>query len=60
MARILTAGFQIATNNIGEGIGAAKMAEEAGATWMDLNCGCPIYGAAWQHLQGTNSRTTLE
>jgi hypothetical protein len=20
------------------------MAEEAGATWLDLNCGCPIYG----------------
>ena len=75
------AGFQIATNNIGEGIGAGKLATEAGlpstnlsglpsyvpgnarhiaviaphgidpdwpfsagASWLDLNCGCPIYG----------------
>lgn len=38
-------GFQIATNNIGEGVGAGKMAIEAGASWLDLNCGCPIYGA---------------
>ncbi len=37
-------GFQIATNNIGEGVGAGKMALEAGASWLDLNCGCPIYG----------------
>lgn len=37
-------GFQIATNNIGEGVRAGALAAEAGASWVDLNCGCPIYG----------------
>ena len=40
------AGVQIATNAIDEALKAATMAEEAGASWIDLNCGCPIYGAA--------------
>lgn len=40
------AGVQIATNAIDEALKAAVMAEEAGASWIDLNCGCPIYGAA--------------
>ena len=39
------AGVQIATKQIDEGIAAGLMAAEAGATWLDLNCGCPIYGA---------------
>ena len=38
------AGFQIATNAIDEGIRASQMAAEAGADWLDLNCGCPIHG----------------
>ena len=38
------AGFQFATNNIGEGVAAAKLAAESGASWVDLNCGCPIHG----------------
>jgi hypothetical protein len=38
------AGLQIATNSISEGITAAQMAADAGADWIDLNCGCPIYG----------------
>lgn len=38
------AGVQIATKQIDEGIAAGLMAAEAGATWLDLNCGCPIYG----------------
>ena len=38
------AGFQIATNQISEGVAAAKMAAENGASWLDLNCGCPIHG----------------
>lgn len=42
-------GFQIATNNIGEGVSAGKMAAEAGAAWLDLNCGCPIYGEPSPH-----------
>lgn len=40
------AGFQFATNNIGEGVGAAKLAADSGASWVDLNCGCPIHGTA--------------
>lgn len=39
----LAAGFQFATNVIDEGVRAAEVAAEAGATWLDLNCGCPIY-----------------
>ena len=42
------AGFQIATNQISEGVAAAKMAAENGASWLDLNCGCPIRG---EHAQ---------
>jgi len=38
-------GVQIATNAIHEGVAAAKLAAEAGASWIDLNCGCPIYEA---------------
>lgn len=25
--------------------------QEAGATWMDLNVGCPIFGELWQFEQ---------
>jgi len=57
-------GFQIATNNIGEGVGAGKMAAEAGAAWLDLNCGCPIYGEPSPHplplpAEGTTFITKL-
>lgn len=38
-------GVQIATNQISEGAAAAALAKEAGASFVDLNCGCPIYGA---------------
>jgi hypothetical protein len=37
-------GVQVATNNIAEGLKAAQLAADAGAAWLDLNCGCPIYG----------------
>jgi tRNA-dihydrouridine synthase 3 len=37
-------GLQIATNNIAEGVYAAQLAADAGASFLDLNCGCPIYG----------------
>ena len=40
----LLPGFQIATKQIEEGIAAGQLAAESGATWVDLNCGCPIYG----------------
>lgn len=43
---LLTVGVQIATKQIDEGIAAGLMAAEAGATWLDLNCGCPIYGTS--------------
>lgn len=42
--RLCFAGVQIATKQIDEGVAAGLMAAEAGATWLDLNCGCPIYG----------------
>lgn len=44
--------MQIATNAIDEALKAAVMAEEAGASWIDLNCGCPIYGAALNDQSG--------
>jgi hypothetical protein len=37
-------GVQFATKTIDEGVKAARLAAEAGATFVDLNCGCPIYG----------------
>ncbi|KAL3140160.1 hypothetical protein ABBQ38_004437 [Trebouxia sp. C0009 RCD-2024] len=43
-------GVQIATKQIEEGIAAGLMAAEAGATWLDLNCGCPIYEATRRGL----------
>ena len=43
-------GFQIATKSSDEAIGAAKIAQEEGATWIDLNCGCPIYEATRRGL----------
>ena len=43
-------GVQIATNNIAEGVAAGRMALNAGATFLDLNCGCPIYEATRRGL----------
>ena len=43
-------GAQIATNQISEGVAACVLAEEAGAAWVDLNCGCPIYEATRRGL----------
>lgn len=43
-------GVQIATKQIDEGIAAGQLAAEAGAAWMDLNCGCPIYEATRRGL----------
>ncbi|DBA99467.1 hypothetical protein WJX82_010728 [Trebouxia sp. C0006] len=43
-------GVQIATKQIDEGIAAGELAAEAGAAWMDLNCGCPIYEATRRGL----------
>ena len=45
-----TFGVQIATNEIEEGVAAAKMAAASGADWVDLNCGCPIYEATRRGL----------
>ena len=36
-------GFQVATRSSDEALRAADLAVEAGATWMDINCGCPIW-----------------
>jgi tRNA-dihydrouridine synthase 3 len=36
-------GAQIATNQIEEGLIAARMAYEFGADFVDLNCGCPTH-----------------
>jgi len=43
-------GFQIATKSSEEAIRAIALAEEGGATWVDLNCGCPIYEATRRGL----------
>lgn len=43
-------GVQIATNAIDEGVAAGRMAAESGATWIDLNCGCPIHEATRRGL----------
>jgi tRNA-dihydrouridine synthase len=44
-------GVQIATNTIDEGVAAAEAAAAAGATWIDINCGCPIHGMQLLHSQ---------
>lgn len=46
-------GLQIATNNIAEGVASAHMAADAGAQFLDLNCGCPIYGKPPVHFSAT-------
>ena len=43
-------GVQIATNDIEEGLAAAKIVAESGANFIDLNCGCPIYEATRRGL----------
>jgi len=43
-------GVQIATNDLEEGVRAAKLAAEAGADFVDLNCGCPIHEATRRGL----------
>lgn len=43
-------GVQIATNQVDEGIAAMGMAQAAGADFVDLNCGCPIYEATRRGL----------
>jgi tRNA-dihydrouridine synthase 3 len=46
-------GVQIATKTIDEGSKAGILAAEAGAQFLDLNCGCPIYEATRRGL-GSN------
>ena len=43
-------GVQIATKTIDEGSKAGILAAEAGAQFLDLNCGCPIYEATRRGL----------
>lgn len=43
-------GAQFATNNIAEGAKLCELAAQQGATWVDLNCGCPIYEATRRGL----------
>ena len=43
-------GFQIATKSSDEALRAAELAVIEGATWIDLNCGCPIYEATRRGL----------
>ena len=45
-----TYGVQFATKQIEEGIEAIRLAEETGADFCDLNCGCPIYEATRRGL----------
>lgn len=41
---------QIATNDVTEGRKAVELAANAGADWVDLNVGCPIYEATRRNL----------
>lgn len=43
-------GVQIATNTVEEGVRAIQFAADAGADWVDLNCGCPIWEATRRNL----------
>ena len=43
-------GVQLATNTVDEGVRAARLAADAGARFVDLNCGCPIYEATRRGL----------
>jgi tRNA-dihydrouridine synthase 3 len=43
-------GFQIATKSSDEALRAAELAVTEGASWIDLNCGCPIYEATRRGL----------
>ena len=43
-------GVQFATNQVSEGIAAVKQAQNAGADFCDLNCGCPIFEATRRGL----------
>ena len=43
-------GVQIATKCHDEALRAAELAAEAGASWLDLNSGCPIYEATHRGL----------
>jgi tRNA-dihydrouridine synthase 3 len=36
-------GVQFATNQIEEGLNAIELIQKSGASFVDLNCGCPIY-----------------
>ena len=42
-------GVQIATNQIAEGITAGRMAADAGADFIDLNCGQGSWGGLTSH-----------
>lgn len=43
-------GVQLATNAVDEGVRAARLAADAGARFVDLNCGCPIHEATRRGL----------
>ena len=43
-------GVQVATNNADELVAAARLAADAGARFVDLNCGCPIHEATRRGL----------
>ena len=43
-------GVQLATNTVDESVRAAERAAEAGARFVDLNCGCPIHEATRRGL----------
>ncbi len=51
-------GFQMTTNNVGEGLAAARLADEAGCDFLDLNAGCPIHEATRRGLGAALLRST--
>jgi len=46
-------GVQLATSRADDAIAAAKEAVERGASWIDLNCGCPIHDIVKRRMGAT-------
>lgn len=51
-------GFQMTTNNVGDGLAAARLAAEEGIDFLDLNAGCPIHEATRRGLGAALLRNT--
>ena len=46
-------GAQIAASRIDDAVAAGNAADERGARWVDLNCGCPIHDVVKRRMGAT-------